>query len=798
MEYIENDFAQIEHVNQVIANNLKHESWDCFDTYELLKQCPELGIFKENNRQQTKLVIPNNVKNIYGETVKKHSFIRYNYLIVSIEKGTTTENKKTVEYFRYTFEVRNKLWDGTYKITKSYPNSKGEYESIPTNKYTVTQRDEDSNVSAENLNAIVVTVFGDDRDKLRVCFHMNMTGSGRNILFTALPLVLESKDDFTHQYDTENIEKAKVTLSNGQEGKDVTVELIPCDEGGRAMEYDKDNPELIGPCIPPQKYENVKKEFDVTYGKTSVPGDYYCKMSATSTDKNTKPSPEKLIHVKKVQNEKAQIDWGDEENYKKIWKGCKHKYHISFNLQNEMGGQGDAKKLLDVPVTVTFIHTGGERIVHDSTIQKDPDKDEYFIEVTISYRKYYDDYSRLEVELDSKYGFGRILSEKLIKHPWYIAENTNDIISQLYVTDANGNYLDHNGEIINYDDANKSKVTNDYGTDWIFLRNRVYDITKTIEIDRELTIASLNDKDNAFSTLNGNNHNIIKTVNKDPSSTNLTKVNLIGLRFIDGECAINSSAGTRLLVDRCIFTQNHHDSKHHKGSSIYIAHTDYNVKHPELWKTEIRNSHFENNKGNEIQSIGTTRIIYNKFITTQVKYLQQPEVKVVNAIAGTVHYAYNISYINTGRNVMASNHCYAKALAYVHYGAKFNGASPNSLRGNMTLPLYRDYHNQAYTYTVYYYPHGNVRTNIVCSPQYGYERKATGHSSSAENWVYYDGYYFLRWEGGRNKGNTYDPWTKEELAVNTKMGIFNTKSEKFVDDYDPRFSNAKCNTSYFD
>lgn len=788
MEYIESDFAQIEHVNQVIANNLKHESWDCFDTYELLKQYPELGVFKENNRQQTKLSIPNNVKNIYGETVQKHSFIRYNYMVISVEKGTTKQNNVNVEYYRYTFEVRNKLWDGTYKITKSYPNSKGEYEAIPTDKYTVTQREEDSNVSMENLNSIVITVFGDDKDRLRVCFHMNMTGSDRNILFTALPLVLESEDNFTHQYDTENIEKATVTLSNGQEGKDVSVEMIPCDEGGRAMEYTKE----VGPYIPYQKYDNVKKEFDVTYGKTSVPGDYYCKMTATSTDINTKPSTEKLIHVKKVQNEKAQVDWGPEENYKNIWKGCKHRYHIGFNLQNEMGGQGDAKKLLDIPVTVTFIHTGGKRIVYDSAIQKNPDKDEYFIEVTISYRKYYDDYSRLEVELDSKYGYGRILEEKLIKHPWYIAENTTDILKQLYYVDKDGNYITANGS------TTSTPLSNDMGTDWIFLRNKTYDITKTIELNREITIASLNDKENAFSTLNGKNHNIIKTVNKDPSSNNLLKVNLIGLRFIDGECAINSGAGTRLLVDRCIFTQNHHDTKHHKGSSIYIANTDYNVKHPELWKTEIRNSHFENNKGNEIQSIGTTRIVYNKFITNQVKYLQQPEVKVVNVIAGTVHYAYNISYINTGRTVMKSNHCYAKALAYVHWGAKFNGATPNNLRGDMTLPLYKDYHNQAYTYTVYYYPHGNVRTNIVCSPRSGYERKATGHSSSAENWVYYDGYYFLRWEGGRNKGNTYDPWTKEELAVPTKLGIYNTKSEKFVDDYDPRFSKAKCNTSYYD
>jgi hypothetical protein len=64
----------------------------------------------------------------------------------------------------------------------------------------------------------------------------------------------------------------------------------------------------------------------------------------------------------------------------------------------------------------------------------------------------------------------------------------------------------------------------------------------------------------------------------------------------------------------------------------------------------------------------------------------------------------------------------------------------------MTLPLYGEYDNRAYTYSIYYYPYDNVKTEIVCSPRRGYERKATGHGSSYKNWIYYDGYYFVRWE----------------------------------------------------
>ena len=54
--------------------------------------------------------------------------------------------------------------------------------------------------------------------------------------------------------------------------------------------------------------------------------------------------------------------------------------------------------------------------------------------------------------------------------------------------------------------------------------------------------------------------------------------------------------------------------------------------------------------------------------------------------------------------------------------------------------------------------------------------------------MYYDGYYFLRWENGRNRGNTYNPWTTEELKVPDNLGIYNETTKKFIGNYDPRFS----------
>ena len=782
MEYLENDFAQIEHVNQIVANNLKHDSWDCFDTTKLLEQHPELGVYNTNNPPESYVEIPANKKDTRGKLITEFPNIRYNSILVSI--------KKLEDYYVYTFEVRNSLWDGQFKVTKTRKNNDGDYETFSDSELIPKK----INTEGANNNIIAFYVKGSDKQRIRVCFHMSMAGNGRKIDINNLELTLEHEDYFEHQYDETIYEPGKLLLNNGQKAVNSKVSIIPCNKSGQELTEGIPSHELTNKNI------NEQGEFSMPYGAVKTPGTYYCLMTAESSDGIVEDNSiiKKIIQVDKIQDEEAYFDWGDEAQYKNVWKGSIKKYKIYIHLKNKYGQQSkNEAKLVDTFVNVYFIKASGVKTSQKVQVQEEGSDDtkKYFIEFEISYRNYYDNTSRIELSLDPLDGYGNITSQRIIEHPWFIAKSFNDIISQLYLTNNNGAYVTESGT------TTSNPVENEYGTDWIFLDPRVkYNVTKTIIIQRDLTIASIHPfKNNPAirSVLYANNNNIIQTKN-DGDVSKLIKVNLIGIGFSDAECAIHMGSGTRLLIDKCFFTNNKNEGKHHRGSSIYMPWTDWSVKNKHLWKTEIRNSYFINNKGNEIQSVGTTKIVGNLFKTTESKYLQQPEVKVVAVRAGSVEYRNNKSYINTGTTPMKSNHSYAKALAYVEKNATFNGVGPNKLGGDMTLPLYKNYNNQAYTYSIYYYPYGNVRTEIVCSPRRGYERRATGHSSTFKNWVFYDGYYFVRWENGRNKGNRKNPWTEEELALPKDLGIFNLRQEKFIDDYDPRFSGAKSNTSSFD
>lgn len=795
MEFLENDFAQVEHINQIIANNSNHESWDCFDTTYLLRQCPQLGYYDSANPENSYIIIPDGVKTVRAETVTSHNEIRYNSFIISIEKVVI--NNETC--FQYTFEVRNSLWDGQYVISKTTKDANGDYEKFNEDEYVVDHGESEDD-SSESGNVVIFTVKGNNKNSVRVCFHMTMAGATRNIAITKYQLILDSGLEFEHQYDTTNYEKGTVSLDRKGKLKNVTITIKPCNESGREVEHTS----AIGAYIPEAKVvdseiDKSNGEFNMPYGASSVPGVYYCLMEASSTSSDIGNAVQKIIKINKVQSETASIDWGDEDQYKNVWKGSKHKFRIKFNIKNKFGVTGEGgDNLIGKPITVVFKHMGNKEEQYTDLIKKDSVTDEYYVEVIISYRKYYDDFSYLVVELPSDYGFGRVTDQKLVKHPWFIAKSYNDVIGELYLTNSDGKYVDEDGAVIGNGLTTSSAISNDMGTDWIFMENKEYSVDRTLEINRELTIASLKGKTQCI--FKGNNKNIIKTVPEDgETASNLMKVNIVGLTFKNAECAIYSNAGTRLLVERCYFTNNHHTNMHHKGCSVYIPDTDWGRKNHSLWVTEIRNSYFKNNKGNEIQSLGKMRIMGNLFITNSAEYLQQPEVKVVSVRAGNTSYLKNKSYINTGKKPMKSNHSFAKALTFVEKNATFNGKGPSKLGGDRTLPVFDSkYGNQAYTYAIYYYPYDNVKTEIVCSPRKGYERQATGHGSSFKRWIYWDGYYFLRWEKGRNVGNTKDPWTQQELAIPENLGIFNQISEKFIEDYDPRFSNSKCMVSFYD
>lgn len=740
MELLEADFAQIEHINQILYNSSGYEGWMCFDTHHLIQAYNEiLQIqYPSNTSQQNSNKIgtydENNPSN--SRITKEIKDVRYDSFIVSCEKVTNG--------WKYTFEIRNALWDGTYKVTKSKNNYNDDDIYFNKGKVVVSRSD-------ANANTVVFTITDTDSDKVRICFHLALNGKGRSIQTTSL--IIDNPSEYTHQYDETVCEIGYIKLDDGTpvEGAEVSIEPVnssglPISDGidARTVTTDKNG------------------MFKMCYSKVNSPGDYYVLMKVTYNG----ISATKLIHIRKVQEQTLFLDWGDAEQYNNIKKGSVKTFNIILHVNNEYGLHDTSldEKLKDLSFNVSLTKIGGK--TDNVQTCKVTEKDGvYSINPTISFRDYYEDSSRLVVDVPLSTGFGNRTEEHLLRHIWFVAEDYDDIVREV-------------------DDV--------YGADWIFLDAKTYTRTKVINITRTLTIAGLTG--DVPCTINGNNQNIITINSPNPATDNYMEVNILGLKLMNGQGAIQSSKGCRLLVDHCYFTDNKNASKNHTGCSVYMPITDETKKTNNLWKTEIRYCRFHNNRGNEIQSIGKTYIHNNLFTTTDKNQLKQPEVKVVSVRAGEVTYKENKSYINipftNKSDAIPLNHSYAKALCYVDSGAKFNGKGPASLKANNTLPLYEaPYKNEAYTRCCYYYPYSNVRTYIVCSPEKGKERRATGHASSSKNWVFYDGYYFTRLEN--SKGNTYNPWTEEELKLPENTGIYNITSNKFLQGYDPRFSNSQ-------
>ena len=747
MQLLEANFAQLEHINQIIHNNMHHLSWSCFDTHYLIEEHNKLlqKLYTSQSTINSKKIGTYDANNPKASKITKNVVdARYESFIVNITKITGG--------FQYDFEIRNSLWDGGYKVTKSKNNDSDEdetFDDVMVYKYGSTV----DNPQTGNDNKVSFVIKDEDAGSVRICFRMNMNGNGRNIATTSL--IIDNPKEYVHQFDKTVCEEGYIKTDKGKPVSGVKVSITPVNSAGVP---------LLKGIEPYSAITDENGKFVMCYSAVDVPGDYYVLMKVED-GKYDSARASQIIHIKKIQKQSVLIDWGDEAQYKNVWKGSIKTYEIKIGIRNEFGihsGEEDSK-LNGLNIDVSWIGLGDKRHTQTCKIQKNS-SGEYVIKPRCSYRLYYENESRLEVSVPLFNNYGGISSQRIVRHEWYIAENYNEILSE-----------NNNAD----------------GADWIFLKPQTYTATQTINITRAMTIAGM--QGNSHAEINGNGKNVIKIHNSHAETDNYMKVNLLGIKIYGSQCAVHNETGCRLLVDRCYFTNNEHTSQHHRGCSIYMPVTDETVAKNNLWKCEVRNSYFHNNRGNEIQSIGNTYIHHSLFTTDSKNYLQQPEVKVVSVRAGTVSYRYNKSHIripfNNKSDAMPSNHCYAKALAYVDKTAKFNGAGPSQLRKDNSLPLYGNpYNNEAYTYACYYYP-WSVNDYIVCSPVKGRERRATGHASSAENWVFYDGYFFVRiWWGGYN---TRHPWTVNELAVPNNLGIYDENMERFIGGYDPRFDNNK-------
>ena len=539
MRLLEADFAQIEHINQIIHNNMNHDSWSCFDTHLLLKARGEIlkkmytsqanitaHMFGEYNSSNPKMSrITGDFKNV-----------RYDSFIVNITKLTNG--------FQYKFEVRNALWDGTYKVTKSKNDSSEEDESFEKSKVVISRDN-------SNANTVIFTISGEDSDRVRICFHMNMSGEGRNIEVTSLKI--DNPKEYKHQYDQEVCEEGKITDENGNLVSGVDVSIEPVDSAGRP----------ISKGIEPRTVKDiVNGKFKMCYSAVDTPGDYYVLMKVTGGSSYVGAEATQLIHIQKVQKQSISIEWGDNNQYKNVWKGGIKKYEIPLGITNEFGLHDKTLdyKLENLTFTVTTIKLGDKRESQTCKVEKN-NNGVYVIRPTCSYRGYYEDTSYLEVEVPISAGFGNKTTQHIVYHEWFVAQDYAKL---------------------------KSEISNINGVDWIFLSPKQYQSNGAIDIERPITIAGM--EGNRHCEINGMNSTyggfIIKNSRAD--TDNYMQVNIVGISFEQCKTAIYAETGCLLYIDRCYFHANTNSKENHRGCSINMKINDETLKKNNLWKTEIK------------------------------------------------------------------------------------------------------------------------------------------------------------------------------------------------------------------
>ena len=722
LRLIEHDFAQLEHINQVIYNNQHYEYWEVFDTKDLIEYLPSCGTYNKSDPKSSE--VTSNVVDI-----------RYNSIIVNI--NTTLYS----DAYLYTFEVRNALWDGNYKIV----HSKNEDSDDDILHEGTVQ------ISKINENTIAVLIGGNKHKDVRVSFHYSNVGDGRTIHESSL--IIKNENEYSDEYDKEVAHTGMIVNEYDKPVQGAIVSLTPCTSAGlETSEGFKEHLNVLS---------DSKGEYSLKYSEVNIPGTYYAKLTATYNNLVTT----KIVKVDKYNDGLRGVNWGADSQYNNVYKGSIKTFDINIITLNKYGqyDKDDNKdeKLIGTRVTVTKYNPYTKTEEHQTcTIDSNNQ-----IHPQISFRRYYDYRCILRVTMNRTDIYDYVSYEKTVTLVYAVASDYSHL---------------------------KSLAENNNGPDWIMLNASTYNCNNTINIKRDITLMSLRGDNPTIIDAN-KNYTIFNITNPSSEKDNLLKFRLIGCTIKRGNPAIKYNKGTSLVIDRCIFIDNTNTSSKFKGGCIYANMTTDNIRNKNLLELHVKQSYFNNNIGNEITSMGYAYIEHNLFKTTSASCLKQPEPKVLNVVAGEVEYKYNKSYIDTGTTSLGTNHSFAKALAYVYKDARFNGKGPSQLGRDNSLPLFgQPYYNEAYTYCIYYYPYDNVKTTIVCSPVRGKERRATGHASSLKRWVFYDGYTFIRRSAGL--GNRKNPWSEKELSIPGNMGVYDNVIGKFLlIDYDPHVSTYNNN-----
>lgn len=765
--------AQIEEINQCIYNHRYYKGWYYFDTYYIVKQAPQFGHYDEKTPEKSYLFQGNTSNN---NAAKKLLDIRYDFLYMDISQNETEGS------VIYDIEVRNSLWDGKVIVYKSQTT-----QPLSTTP-TITRY-------AEDDKRVTITCKGKDRFAIRVAFHLSQVDTDNSS-----QIELINPAEFTEQYDEAEPHMGLLINTTTMKGIDGgTVTLKPCNElgelinsgipsakvGTKAQKYS--GPPLEGPT--PNEYDhtvlidngqNGSGLYKLTYGKVPKPGTYYGLLQAKCVLNNKEQITSQIVRINKIQEKRRAIEWMDEKQYENVFKGSKHEFCIEIKGVNQYNQYDPnlSASLENLPVTVNIMKEDKTQTQYTSKIitikETDPKTKKTvtkaYVKVTVDYRGYYNDTSIIEVILHPTDCYPRESAIHRVKHTWYKAYSFEDI---------------------------RKECGDPNGADYILVTPGVHEKTGSapIEIIRNQTIAGMK-SDIQWATLDGKSGMILR-VAKGKGSDNYNIARIIGLKFVDGYNAIYMKRYTKVVVDRCYFTNNKNPSLHYSGACINNESSEEARRNRKFFITTIRNSYFYNNQGNCIRSLGTTLIYNNLFKTDAWDKLKQPMPKVVYVESGDTHYLRNKSYINVGDKPKSTNHSFAKALTYVEKDGTFNRKGPSELHKNDSLPLYGgDYANQAYTYAIYYNPELDIETEVVCSPKEGREYTSTGHGAYPKKWIYSDGYKFDEYNGGTNKGNQKQ-WVSDLLTIPVNMGIYDEETNTFIKEYNPIPNDPQANEQLY-
>lgn len=722
MVMLENNPAHVEHINQIIYNNKEFDMWYCFDTAELLRQHPKFGRYDSNNPGYSK--ITTNVIDV-----------RYDFLLVNIiNKGS---------HYVYRFDVRNTLWDGKYRISHSMRPDE------PHQGVVVTKDSEDPNILEINIDSHNL-----DQADLRVCFHMTQKADSRSIDDNC---IIINNESYYSDPCSQNVKHKGHVYISGTTCVDTYDSLTPCPNCNIKLEPCDVNGNIInGGLLKQEDLSNNKGEYNITYSKVKKPGDYYVKLTAFKEVgvNNTLLTATQIVKVNKYQDCKIGVDL---DNIGRVYKGEKHLFTINCGLENKLGvidpDRVNEIKGLTASITVKF---AGTSQTCSCTIDEKGQ-----ISGRINFRHYYGDTAELSVTIPDQGEFPQSSAKKTIKLDWYYADTPKDIIDTCKDENA---------------------------TDFIMIKAKDYDMsTDRVVINRDMTLCGVQGKN--WATLigrgtNQNNTNSILSIRGGNSPDGKVQVHLVGLKFKNGNNAIYMYENTDLRCYYCYFLNNMHPSLNNKGSSIFNVVNERTKKESKHFKNIIDSCYFYNNFGNEICVCGNTNITNCLFVTNEANKLVNPEPKVLEIYNGATTYKNNKSHIKVYSTVYTKNHAWAKLLCYVGERGSFNGATCNMLQKPNTLPVFGEkWGNQAYTYALYYYPHFGINHNISATPHRGRERTSTGHvgyRSKPYMFAQPDGYNLIRYYGKRSGTNTYDPWTKKELAMPGNLAIFDSKTGAFT------------------